>query len=228
MGLFILWCVVFLPNFREAREAARARQEQIRALDEDVNRGIPPSVLAEWHAEVLTGSDPLMIGYLPEGMRQLQRIGNPHFRGLQDPPFEEIAVPVAPVVLNQIAWENGVAHGQAQDANMTFSLGRPRRVLAIRLTYAYELPPDGSATFRMFWKQSGVNEFADTERTITTGMKPPARGQPHERTLTVWVNDSIDELLLHPDDKPYVFHLWKIVLLVPPGEATAPETEPKS
>src|SRR5262249_6575397 len=78
MGLFILWCVVFLPNFREAREAARARQEQIRALDEDVNRGVPPSILAEWHAEVLTGSDPLMIGQLPEGMRQLQRIGNPH------------------------------------------------------------------------------------------------------------------------------------------------------
>jgi hypothetical protein len=177
---------------------------------------------------VLAGSGQQYLGYLPDGMRQLRRVGNRHFRRLQDPPIQEFPLSVMPAVMNQITWRNGVAYGEAKDSDMTYLLAGPGRVLAVRLTYAYELPPDGSAILRISWKQGSVNEFSDTERNVVVDIKPPAKGRPPERTQTIWINDTIDTMRLQPDNKPYVFHQSKMVLLVPPGEAAPPEPEPKS
>jgi len=138
---------------------------------------------------------------------------------LNDPELHEIPLPVEPAGKSHLRWRDGVAYGLTGDADMTFTLDKPRRVMAVRLRFSYELAPNESARFLMSWKRSGVKEVADTERQFTTQIKAPPKGQPQERTLTVWVNDTIDQIRLHPDRKPYVFHLSEIVLLVPAGAA---------
>jgi hypothetical protein len=215
MALLLLLCAFYLPNVHQAAKAAQGRFDQVQALERDVAAGLPPFLLAERHADLVTHFDPRLAGDAVEGMRLLRRAGFGIFQDLNDPELQEVALPLEPTDKSRIRWRDGVARGLTGNAPLTYVLDKPRQVLAIRLTFAYELAPNETAQFRMSWKRAGVNEFAERERNFTTAIEPPANGQALKRTLTVWVNDTIDQIRIQPDRKPYVLQLSAIVLLVP-------------
>ena len=87
----------------------------------------------------------------------------------------------------------------------------------------------------MYWRDSGHELFTDdgspgTERLLVSTV--PGPDQPawaliggkirtdakirSERTLTVWVDGSIDQFRIYPDDASCEIRLSKVELLVPP------------
>jgi hypothetical protein len=121
-----------------------------------------------------------------------------------------LSVPLVPVATNQVTWKDGVIEGNGDDPYVVFALKAPLYVHAIRLTYSYGNAADAPATFQMFWRKSDENDFVETERVVTRELKVA----PEEQTLTVAVNDVIDQFRIDPDVKPCVFKIKEITVLV--------------
>jgi hypothetical protein len=136
------------------------------------------------------------------------------FPGKEQTASREVSFPVVPMEMNQMTWKDGVGEGQGEDPYLVFALKKPQFVQAIRLRYSYGNAASTPATFQMFWKKSAQNEFAEEERNVTLQLKT----RPEEKTLTVVVNDVIDQFRIDPDVRPCVFKIPEITLLVPePG-----------
>src|SRR5262249_42825536 len=60
------------------------------------------------------------------------------------------------------------------------------------------------------WRKSDENDFVETERVINRKLKVV----PEEQTMTVVVNDLIDQFRIDPDVKPCVYKIKEIVVLV--------------
>jgi hypothetical protein len=131
----------------------------------------------------------------------------------------EVPFPVVPAATNQLEWNDGTGVGGGEDSSVTFALKEPRFVQAIRLRYAYEVK-DERAVLQMFWRRSDQHDFAAEERHALF-----TQDTEGERTVTIPVHDTLDQFRIHPDKGPFVFHLFEIVLEVPPF---APATEPAS
>ena len=161
----------------------------------------------------------------------MQQAGIPQFRDMApDPAFREVALPVAPVGMNQVIWHNGVGDSYADDlsqASVDFALTEPRFVYAIRLTYAYGDKTHGWAAFRMSW---GVGDHNKRGSGGVSGCKGGVSLSletfPHDmwsrrfrggaqKSLTIWVNSTIDGFRICPDTKPFSFAVSEIKLLVP-------------
>ena len=78
--------------------------------------------------------------------------------------------------------------------------------------------------FRMFWRDRGRNEFAEGERFLGMSLADENSepfnhdipGMPEgQRTIVAWVDDTINQIRIDPDDKPCMFKLLEIELVVP-------------
>ena len=85
----------------------------------------------------------------------MQQAGIPQFRNMApDPAFREVALPVVPVGMNQVIWQNGIGDSYtdgSSQASVDFALTERRFVYAIRLTYAYGDKTHGWADFPISW-----------------------------------------------------------------------------
>src|SRR5262249_26096387 len=157
-------------------------------------------------------------------MRKLRDAHVGLFRLLkEDPPMREIPLPVTPVITNQMTWENGKGVADGDTPFLVFSLNESVYVAGIRLRYAYPEYRGGSPPFSLEWKRADQSDFRPDQRfwsdTIDTG--------PGEHVMTVWVLDTIQQLLIRPNNQPGFFDLYEIVLLVPvplysPGDRIVP------
>ena len=160
----------------------------------------------------------------------MQQAGIPQFRNMApDPASREVALPVVPVGMNQVIWQNGIGasytDGSSQ-ASVDFALTERRFVYAIRLTYAYGDKTHGWAAFRMSWGD-GDHDNRRNRRVSSCngGVSLSLETFPHmwsrryrggpQKSLTIWVNSTIDGFRLCPDTKPFSFAVSEITLLVP-------------
>jgi hypothetical protein len=131
----------------------------------------------------------------------------------EDPATGEVVFPVVPIAMNQMTWKDGVGEGNGDDPYLVFALPEPQLVHAIRIKYAYERTAF-PVVLQVFWRRSGQQEFVEEERNHTKELK----AEVAEGTVTVWVNDTIDQFRIDPDVKPCVIRITKIELLVPAAD----------
>src|SRR5262249_22213954 len=93
--------------------------------------------------------------------------------------------------------------------HLVFGLPNPRPVLAIRICCTYESDLTVPILFQAFWRGPGEG-FVETERNFTTRF----RGEQREKTVTIPVNDTIEEFPIDPDTRPCLVRIRSIHLLV--------------
>jgi hypothetical protein len=228
--LFTGACLFFLPNLGGGIWVGRFLGTHGQALAQDIRAGVPPFILAERHIRWINAAtgDVKGTGLL---LRQMQQTGMPQFRHMApDPVFREVALPVAPIAMNQVIWHKGVFHSRADDprqAALDFALTEPRFVYAIRLKIRYGTQASGWAAFRMSWENSGrVTSRSERVSGCDSGVGLDVETIPHgmwdwryradpQKTLTIWINSTIDGFRVCPDTTPFSFAVSEVTLLVP-------------
>jgi hypothetical protein len=159
-----------------------------------------------------------------------------------DPEFCAVSVDTAPAATEQLTWKDGAAHGHVGGGSpfLTFDLGKPRFVYAIRIKCTFENTASSLASVHLSWTMSQRLPFpndiftpgerkarvdvsldtSDVLRTVDGKMRlePPKS----EKAFTVWVNASIDQFRVYPDTSPCVFRPLQITILVPVKERALP------
>jgi hypothetical protein len=207
MCLLTIACVFLWPNVTMGLNWGTSGFSYRHDLERDLRAGLPPLVLADRYARHLDhGNAENMAAVL----RKLRRDKIGEFRNMQpDPLFLEIPVSVTPVLLHQVTWEEGVGYAKGNDPSLTFAMKRPERVYAIRFKLSYPSTKGQTAFLQVFWRQTGRSHFVETERNFSTGVETTREG----RTVTVWVDDTIDEFRIDPDIGPCVFAISDLRLL---------------
>jgi hypothetical protein len=106
-------------------------------------------------------------------------------------------------------------------------LTEPRFVYAIQLTYVYGGKTHGWAAFRMSWGDGDHNNQRNaglsgckggvslSVETIPQDMWSRRYRGGRQKTITIWVNSTIDGFRICPDTKPFSFGVSEVTLLVP-------------
>jgi hypothetical protein len=211
MCLFIFACLVFLPNLRAGFSGATAMSEPLEPSWRDLLAGEPLPMIVGRYGSVLTDEESL-----DQSLQALKQAGVWPYCLMTDLACREILLPVEPVAMSQMTWKDGVGRALANDASLDFPvqpqlLGHePRMVHAIRLKFAYE-ETASPAFLQVFWGRSDQANFGGEGRSFSRELEARAEQQ----VKTVWVYDAIDRFRIHPDNKPCLFKLLEIVLLVP-------------
>lgn len=211
MGLLTIACVLVWPNVARGLNWVPSGFWYRHSLERDLRARIPPFILAERYGRYLTGHDnkPEMVAAL---LRKLQRDNIGEFGHMQaDPVFIEAPVLVKPASLHEMTWEGGVGYAKGNDPHLVFALKQPELVYAIRFKLSYPSTKGQTALLQVFWRRTGKNEFAEGERAFTTQVE----AVPEGKTVTVWVNDTIDQFRIDPDTGPSVFSVSDLRVLVP-------------
>ena len=200
-----------------------------QALEQDIRAGVPPFILAERHVGFLNPATDDVKG-IALLLRQMQQAGIPQFRHMApDPAFREVALPVAPVGMNQVMWHNGVADSYPDDpgqASVDFAFTEPRFVYAIRLTSLTETRHTGGRPSECPGEMAITKPGGARDHGCKGGVSLSVETIPHDmwskryrggprKSLTIWVNSTIDGFRICPDTKPFSFAVSEITLLVP-------------
>jgi hypothetical protein len=216
MCLFTATSLLFLTYVNQALEHGTARFKLAEAAEQDIQAGTTPMMMASRHRDAFTCEPQLSTDRLAAFLDDWRRAGIGRFKLLHpDPPMIEVSVPINPVFLNEMTWKDGIGRGTGNDPFMVLALPEAQLVYAIRITYAYpEATFFSPISFQVFWKRSDRQEFVEEERTQTQEL----RAATQDRTITIWVNDIIDQFRIDPDVKPCVIRIAKIELLVPAAD----------
>ena len=150
------------------------------------------------------------IGNLLSGLRRLH---TGYFQFLQRENVNFREVPIQDVF--SLPNENSLAimaeQGVKSDSNTVVVFEEPRFVYGPRIAYRNHLPDAHLVRppcLQVFWKKSNQMKLRGSQRYIHYWM-------PGEREETIWIYDTIDELILNLDNKPNTVNLLDIVLLTP-------------
>jgi hypothetical protein len=231
MCLVTLACAAFAPNWQEGIAEGKNRRQQNVALENDILAETPCSLVAQRHSGTLCNSLPTED--VAELLQMLHDAGVgqfPHLKG--DPVCREIPLTLEPIEVNQITWANGSGKGENKEACLVFALKRsqllgkdpplvydlvgPLQVYAIRFKYAYE-DAGKAASFRMSWGKSGRDDGGGADQSFSCELDR----ESGEQVKTIWVNDTVDHFYIYPDERPFIFKLLEITLLVPKAERDA-------
>jgi hypothetical protein len=184
----------------------RSLREQNRLIEQDLRAGMTPEALAQRRLSFFCVVTPGFQDYVAHGLRVLRDGGVGDYRLLRpDVPCQEVPLPVQPTTICP------------SGTSVVWRLDQPRYVHAIRLKGTYVNAPSNSAKLQMFWKENGRNEFTEAERYVYYQMSTT----PVEQTLTVQIQDSLDQFRLDPDIHPCGFQVSEIVLLEPLPDSQA-------
>jgi hypothetical protein len=131
-------------------------------------------------------------------------------------PYQETFLRLTDAVARNMTWENGRGEGPGRQSSLIFKLPQPLFVTAVRVTFAYEsaaLAPNENpppANFRLAWRVG-----QGSGRAYEPGYAWPQGTEPGEKTITFWINDTISEILIRPDTKPFNFRITDVTLLTP-------------
>jgi hypothetical protein len=128
-----------------------------------------------------------------------------------------------PSGLGGATWRDSTATVAGADAYVDFSLPAERYVAGIRLEYQYEARDGGLPLIGLRWKRTADRDYpagnykkysptgdrANWERGTWTRLADSAT------TMTVALADTIGQIRINPNYLPGVFHITRLVLLVP-------------
>jgi hypothetical protein len=146
-------------------------------------------------------------------MPNLRDAGCGNFRYMgEDPPFREIPLSLTPTDVKGLTWDKGTARVSEEDCYLVFPMPERKLVAGVRITYIHSGEPGVRPAFRLFWKRSDQKEFPPDQ---SLSMPSLETGPEEKTTETMWIDEAIDQLRIHPDDKPCTFKILKMVLIVP-------------
>jgi hypothetical protein len=231
MTLFLLVCLVCPLNAAEARFVGWRLAANEARLEQDIRAGVPVSLLAERHKHL--NPSPAGEGAIPEFQEELAycfrllreaKVGM--FKGVQeDPVVQERSVPARPVASHQMRWEKGTAYGYGSDPYVAFALDEPRHVYAIRLKYSmhYGNAVKTESAAKLSWRKNAQGGYPDSGQAATATLNT----ETGEQVARFWVNDTLDQFRLHPDNKPCLIKIFEITLEVPAPKGAPPPPRPQ-
>jgi hypothetical protein len=200
--LALVGALALLPNANAARDYGKYTSDYRRRFRQRVEAGVPPFVLANQYCR-----GPGAIYHdeqrFPLYLHLARRAGIGPFRALRDDPAYT-SIPVTPDI---------ATHPDPS----RFVLKEPRFVYAVSMNLLYDPGATEYPIFRLSWKRSAGPASTHPDQVFETTLRRDAE----ERTLVVWVNDTINFFSIQPDDEPGVCKVWDVKLLVPP-EAASP------
>ncbi len=209
--LFVAACVLLWPNTEAGLKRGREVAETASALARDVRSGVPPYRIVARYTPFLHPSQDEISKLLP--MLRRSKVGP--FRFLRDdPPFVEIPLPVEPSSLSLARWDNvsSTAHVTGVDPQLTYRLPSPRRVAGVRIRYSHANADGAPARFQFGWRRPGQAAYLDTQHASNWALPTGTR-----RETTVWIDDTLADFRIQPDNQPCDFHIDEIVLICPGG-----------
>ena len=234
--LMLIVLIGLLPfNFRRGPEVGKYIQQKATAFERDIDDGVPSFVLAERHfaSDLLPCMDKVILrlkAYKDNGIGIFTQMHD-------DPVFRIVKSPTEPDTVTGAIWQNGVTSktdSTGGESSLKFVLSKVQYIYAIRLHYTYLRTDNSWLTLRMFWRNSGKEDFTNRIPEVV-GRKlvsiTPGPDQPHwalvdgkikinatirtERVLTAWVDRTIDQFLIYPEFGNFEFRLSEIELLIP-------------
>ena len=206
-ALFAMSCVLAWPNAEAGLKFAREKAGRAEALARDIREGLPPYRIVRRHTPYLHPSQDEASRLMPI----LRKAGVGPFGALiDDPPFRQTRLPLAPVALQSVRWEGTTAHATGVDPQVTFALPSPRYVAGIRIKYSHANRQGAPARFQATWKGPGQDDHADDRRHADWNLPTGS-----DRETTIWVDAVLDRFRIQPDNQPCDFRFDEIVLLEP-------------
>jgi hypothetical protein len=236
MFLLVVGCLTLWPNAQFGIAYARNLRHQLGSFEQDMEARIPSCLLISrhWPKGYLHMNQDILTDYLP----MLQRAGVGKFRLLQEnPPMREVLVPLQPVILNEVTWQQGMAHGVGKkDPYLVFALPENRYVYGLRLKYSYSNQENTAPCRFVYWKRGDQNDFTEDQQSHSCPTGDRAnwsrgtwiRAMASESSMTVWICDAIKEIKIYPDFKtmrwftssprPFIFQISELALLAPASD----------
>jgi hypothetical protein len=226
--LFTIVCFPMAANLEWGRRYGRERRERMDAFLSDLRAGEPISVLLARHARAFfpfpEDGGASYHDWLDYGLQGLHRAGIGTFRSLQttEPAVREIPLASPTVPSGPAGGKRGSLRARPDALGVQWGLPAPRLIAGVRVTYHTGSGPDRNRSptrFEVFWRRSDRQEFTPERRYVQYC------GSPEEKTVTIWVWDTVDQLRIEPGPQTGVFDLAEVVLLVPTkGEAAGTAT----
>jgi hypothetical protein len=231
VGMFAVLAALLPLNLREAVRAGQEVRQKTTAFERDVRKRIPAFVLAERH---FTSDAVPRAEKLDLILRSHKANGIGIFKEIRDdPPFQVETLHVEDALLDRMNLHDGIL-SSAGDSNgmssLTFALPEARHIYAVRLHYAYIKTGNSWPRLSAFWRNSAIQQFNSDAAwfSIVAGPDQPTwalidgKIQTHakvrtDRTLTIWIDATMDQIRIYPDSSPCEFRLSGIQLLVPAG-----------
>lgn len=201
MCLFALSCFAFSLNVQYGLEDMQQYYSWVQAFEHDLAKGEPSYILVERYHQTISPYAPE--DYMLDAMRSLKQSKIGIFRDLKDPSLAEQPFDGTMTDHQKIDWEGSTAHGQSSESYITYSFSSPTFIAGIRLRYTYSSPTQQN-TLQIFWKKTGDTDFS--EGVTRTDVLDCA---------TVFIGETISQIRIHPDNKPFDFEITEIMRLVP-------------
>ena len=234
-AMFVVLLGLLPFNLEHGLLIGRYVQQKAIAFERDINDGVPSFVLAERH--FVSDLVP-RVEEITQMLKAHKNNGFGIFKQMRDDPvFRVEKFSTEPDTVTETIWRNGVASRTTStggESSLMYVLPEAQHIYAIRLRYVYVSTDSPWPTLRIFWRHSGQEEFNDRDpacierKLIST---TPGPDQPTwalvdgkirigvtirtERTLTAWVDRTIDQFLIYPEVGGFEFRLVGIEVLVP-------------
>jgi hypothetical protein len=240
-GMLGVLAILAPLNLQQAIHAGRDLAWTTAEFERDVWNGVPAFVLAERHfsSDIVPRAAKLDVI-----LRDLKANGIGIFSEIRDdPPFQVETLDPKDAALDGMILHDGIASsavGSKGMSSLTFVLPRPRRIYAVRLRYAYVKTGSNWPKLRAYWRNSAVQEFNNNAAVLSIVSGPDQPTWAHiggkiqtnarvrtERSLTIWVDATIDQFRIYPDAVPCEFRLSGIELLTPIEEESRRDQIPQ-
>jgi hypothetical protein len=222
-GLFALVALLFWSNVQTGQFVIEFGYNELARIKRDVRAGKPPFIIAERHAgnaAIQSEEDRLLTW-----MRMLHRAGVGPFRALQDGrEFRAIPFTDPPTAVEGLELKDGIARRSDGDSSLLFSLKEPRFVSAIRVKCEHLDSSNKREYFTIDWGRGAESNSNSPGRNERVQLDySPADKVPRSRTLTFWVNDTIDRFRVKLESDRSALRLGEITLLVSDREGPGPK-----
>jgi hypothetical protein len=200
ISLLVLTLLIVLPNMIAARASAQNRQEiKILPFVSDVQKGVPPMVLADHYSQPPRALYPRpRQNDLAADIHMLKRKGIGLFRSVHDDPVYR-TMDISP-------------NETSPDGARWYSIKEEQHVFAVQVSYQYlpHSPAQLWAVFRLAWLPPGAQE--SQAREYATPL--PLDGRKDR--ILVWINEPLGRFHISPDDSKAPCRISSVQLLVKP------------
>jgi hypothetical protein len=210
MALFLGQLVLALPEFRYGVSKGKYHKYRMAGFQRDLESGMP--------VYMLLGRYDRLLGAESTQLDDARRYRFGSFGSMQgDPEFREVSVPIEPVVVCDLEWQDGVFRPVGADPQLVFELPESRFLGGLELKYSHDGAQRGAPEpFRISCRQSGSERFSAARTRLS---RFDCLG-PGEETATVWIGARVKQFCIRPATErgSYALRISGITLLLPAQE----------